>query len=102
LISLEKYSARPSLLGNISIGYEKQKPTFGLLLARPLTYPAMVPKNSSLLTCAVIPGMGKTWKSKISGVPIWRNVTVAMRKFVPPASITITGLSRGSSRPVPM
>ena len=103
LISLLKNVGIPSWSGRISAAYEKQKPILSLRSIRRSVSSAMTEKNSLALTSLSMPGMRLLWKSLITGLRFSSNVTMHVRKLVPPASMTMTdspafGLASGEQK----
>ena len=55
--------------------------------------------NQAAVTGAAMPGIDTLVKCEISGLPAASKATTQMRRFVPPASSTMTGLPTGTGRP---
>ena len=103
LISLLNIRGIPSWSGRISAAYEKQKPILSLLSISLSSSSAMIAKNSAELTSFSVPGIRIFLKSLIFGLRSSPNVTMHVRKFVPPASMTMTlspalGLASGEQK----
>ena len=83
----------PSPSSVISIGYEKQKPIDSALSFKCSMFDAISSKNSARESVFATPGIFVFSRKSIDAFPCSLNDTRQERKFVPPASMTMTLLS---------
>jgi len=96
-ISFEKPSKIPSPSSVIVIGYEKQNPMYEDLSLRCSRLSANLLKNSFFESSRSMPGIDVFSMNSIAAFPCASKVTRQERKFVPPASMTMTLLPATAS-----